>query len=38
MRSNALDLEKRWQQTLEQRRLAEPRKTLRMLLDAESGG
>jgi DNA-binding MarR family transcriptional regulator len=38
MRSNALDLEKRWQQTLGQRRLAELRKILQMLLVAESGG
>ncbi len=38
MRSNALDLEKRWHQTLGQRRLAELRKILQMLLDAESGG
>jgi DNA-binding MarR family transcriptional regulator len=38
MRSNAVDLEKRWQQILGQRRLAELRKILQMLLDAESGG
>ena len=41
MRSNALDLEKRWQQTLGQERLAGLRKTLQMLLSAdsaESGG
>ena len=37
MRSHALDLEKRWQRTLGQRRLAELREILQMLLDAESG-
>src|ERR1700752_2782259 len=36
MRSNALDLEKRWQQILGERRLGELRKTLQMLLEAES--
>src|SRR5271168_2510181 len=36
MRSNALDLENRWEQTLGQRRLAELRETLRLLLSAES--
>ena len=35
MRANALDLEKRWQQTLGQRRFDELRKTMRVLLDAE---
>jgi DNA-binding MarR family transcriptional regulator len=34
MRSNAVDLEKRWQQILGQRRLGELRKTLQMLLVA----
>jgi len=38
MRSNAVALEKRWQRTLGQRRLAELRKILQLLLDAESGG
>jgi DNA-binding MarR family transcriptional regulator len=37
MRSNALDLEKRWQQILGRRRFGELRKILQMLLDAESG-
>jgi DNA-binding MarR family transcriptional regulator len=37
MRSNALDLEKRWQQVLGGQRLAEFRETLVMLLSAESG-
>lgn len=36
MRSNALDLEKRWQQTLGERRLGELREILQMLLSAES--
>ncbi len=36
MRSHALDLEKRWEQTLGERRLADLRKTLRMLLEADS--
>ena len=36
MRSNALNLEDRWQQTLGQRRFGELRNILRMLLDAES--
>ena len=36
MRSNALDLEKRWQGILGERRLAALRKILQMLLDAES--
>jgi DNA-binding MarR family transcriptional regulator len=38
MRSNALDLEKRWQQTLGTQRLAELRETLQMLLSAEADG
>jgi DNA-binding MarR family transcriptional regulator len=38
MRSHALDLEKRWQKTLGQGRLAELRATLQMLLEADSGG
>jgi DNA-binding MarR family transcriptional regulator len=37
MRSNALDLEKRWEQVLGRRRLGELRETLRMLLSSESG-
>lgn len=37
MRSHAIDLEKRWQQALGQRRMAELRRTLRALLAAESG-
>src|SRR5271165_5709679 len=37
MRSHALDLEKRWEQTLGEKRLAELRTILQMLLDAESG-
>jgi len=37
MRSNALDLEKRWLQTLGQRRFDELRKIMRALLEAESG-
>jgi DNA-binding MarR family transcriptional regulator len=36
MRSNALDVEKRWQQVLGKQRLAEFRETLVMLLSAES--
>jgi DNA-binding MarR family transcriptional regulator len=36
MRSNALDLEKRWQQVLGKQRLGEFRETLVMLLSAES--
>jgi DNA-binding MarR family transcriptional regulator len=36
MRSNALDLEKRWQQILGERRLGELRESLQTLLDAES--
>ena len=36
MRSNALDSEKRWEQTLWQRRFGELRKTLQLLLSAES--
>ena len=36
MRSNALDLEKRWQQILGDRRLGELRETLQMLREAES--
>ena len=36
MRSNAVDLEKRWQQILGERRLGELRETLRLLLSAES--
>lgn len=38
MRSNALDLEKKWQQVLGEQRLAEFRETLVQLLSAESGG
>ena len=34
MRSNAIDLEKRWEQTLGQQRLGELRETLTMLLSA----
>jgi DNA-binding MarR family transcriptional regulator len=37
MRSNALALERRWQNTLGERRLGELRTMLRTLLDAESG-
>lgn len=33
MRSNAVDSEKRWEQVIGQRRLAELRKTLQLLLD-----
>ncbi len=36
MRSNALDLEKRWQQVLGERRLGELREILQMLLASES--
>ena len=36
MRSNALDLEKRWQQILGERRLGELREILQMLLSAKS--
>jgi DNA-binding MarR family transcriptional regulator len=36
MRSNAIDLEKRWQQVLGEQRLGEFRETLVMLLSAES--
>jgi DNA-binding MarR family transcriptional regulator len=36
MRSNAIDLEKRWQQVLGQQRLRELRETLQALLSAES--
>lgn len=36
MRSNALDVEKRWQQVLGRQRLGEFRKTLVLLLSAES--
>lgn len=36
MRSNAVDLETRWEQVLGQRRLGELRKTLQALLSAES--
>ena len=35
MRSNALNLEKRWEQVLGERRLGELRETLRMLLSQE---
>ncbi len=35
MRSSAIELEKRWQQSLGERRLAELRKTLIMLLSRE---
>jgi DNA-binding MarR family transcriptional regulator len=38
MRSHAIGLEKRWQQILGQRRMAELRRTLQALLDAQSGG
>jgi DNA-binding MarR family transcriptional regulator len=38
MRSSALDLEKRWQEILGQKRLGELRKTLQMLLSPESPG
>ena len=37
MRSNALDLEKRWEHVLGRQRMAEFRETLHMLLSAESG-
>ena len=37
MRSNALDLEKRWQQTLGERRLGELREILQVLLSSETG-
>jgi DNA-binding MarR family transcriptional regulator len=37
MRSNALDVEKRWQQVLGKQRFGELRETLVMLLSAESG-
>lgn len=37
MRSSAIDLEKRWQKIIGQRRLGELRKTLQMLLSADSG-
>jgi DNA-binding MarR family transcriptional regulator len=37
MRSNAMDLEERWQQVLGKQRLGEFRETLMMLLSAESG-
>jgi DNA-binding MarR family transcriptional regulator len=37
MRSNALDVQKRWQQTLGPQRFDELRTTLRMLIDAEGG-
>ena len=36
MRSNALDLEKRWEQVLGQQRLGELRETLKMLLSSET--
>ena len=36
MRSNALDLEKRWEQVLGQQRLGELRETLQMLLSSET--
>ena len=36
MRSNALDLEKRWQQILGERRLGELRETLQMLLASKT--
>jgi DNA-binding MarR family transcriptional regulator len=36
MRSNAIDMEKRWERTLGQQRLGELRETLRMLLSSES--
>jgi DNA-binding MarR family transcriptional regulator len=36
MRSHAVDLEKRWEQKLGERRLADLRKTLRMLLESDS--
>lgn len=38
MRSSAVELEKRWQQILGQRRLAELRNILQTLLSAEFGG
>jgi DNA-binding MarR family transcriptional regulator len=37
MRSNAIELEKRWQQVLGERRLGEFRETLALLLSAQSG-
>ena len=37
MRSNALDVEKRWRDVLGERRLEELRETLQVLLSAESG-
>jgi DNA-binding MarR family transcriptional regulator len=37
MRSNALDVQKRWQHTLGPQRFDEFRTTLRMLIDAEGG-
>ena len=37
MRSNAVDLEKRWQRILGERRLGELRETLQLLLSVESG-
>ena len=37
MRSNALDVQKRWEQTLGSQRFDELRTTLRMLIDSESG-
>ncbi len=37
MRSNAMRLESRWNELLGERRLAQLRETLRMLLDAEPG-
>ncbi|MGO9509029.1 MAG: MarR family winged helix-turn-helix transcriptional regulator [Mycobacterium sp.] len=37
MRSNALDVQKRWEQTLGPKRFDELRTTLRMLIDAEGG-
>ena len=37
MRSNAVDLEKRWEQTLGRQRLAELRETLQMLLADQTG-
>ena len=36
MRSNAIDMEKRWERTLGQQRLGELRETLQMLLSAQS--
>ena len=37
MRSNALDVQKRWQQTLGPQRFDELRNTLRVLIDADGG-